>query len=304
MIDLGWTATTIPEQYGGLGLGYLELCVIAEELGRAVAPMPFSSSVYLATEAIAACGYRSEKEQWLPRLAAGEVDRHVCARGRTGAAARRRASRPRVEGPPARHEDRRSRRRHRTLRVVVAKSKVGDKASCVSRRPQQRNVKRTAVPTLDPTRSHASITFRERRRGTARRRRRRLGADAEAARPRGDAVCVGAGRRAQAALNMAKNMRWDVMRSVVRSRRSRRSNTSSRHVHQEHAGALELLLRRVGAERQTPPSCRSPPQLRVCQRDARRSTSRRRRTSRRTAAWASRGSSTASSTTAARSCCR
>ncbi len=34
IVELGWTATTIPEAYGGLDLGYLELCVIAEELGR------------------------------------------------------------------------------------------------------------------------------------------------------------------------------------------------------------------------------------------------------------------------------
>ena len=50
--EMGWTATVIPEAHGGLGLSYLELCVIAEELGRAVAPVPFSSSVYLATEAL------------------------------------------------------------------------------------------------------------------------------------------------------------------------------------------------------------------------------------------------------------
>ena len=50
--EMGFTATAIPEEYGGLGLGYLELCVIAEELGRSLAPTPFSSSVYLATESI------------------------------------------------------------------------------------------------------------------------------------------------------------------------------------------------------------------------------------------------------------
>lgn len=50
--EMGWTATVIPEEYGGLGLSYLELVVIAEELGRAAAPVPFSSSVYLATEAL------------------------------------------------------------------------------------------------------------------------------------------------------------------------------------------------------------------------------------------------------------
>ena len=49
IVDLGWTGIRIPEEFGGLGLGHLELCVIAEELGRFLAPVPFSSSVYLFT---------------------------------------------------------------------------------------------------------------------------------------------------------------------------------------------------------------------------------------------------------------
>ena len=73
IVAMGWTATVIPEEYGGLGLSYLELSVIAEEIGRAVAPVPFSSSVYLATEAILLAGSREQKERWLPRLAAGEA---------------------------------------------------------------------------------------------------------------------------------------------------------------------------------------------------------------------------------------
>jgi len=71
--DLGWTATRIPEEYGGLGLGYLELAVIAEELGRSLAPIPFSSSVYLATEALLLAGSEEQKQQYLPKLASGEL---------------------------------------------------------------------------------------------------------------------------------------------------------------------------------------------------------------------------------------
>ena len=52
IVALGWTGVRIPDQFDGLGLGHLELCVIAEELGRFLAPVPFSSSVYLFTEAI------------------------------------------------------------------------------------------------------------------------------------------------------------------------------------------------------------------------------------------------------------
>jgi acyl-CoA dehydrogenase len=71
--EMGWTGTAIPENYGGLGLGYLELCVIAEELGRALAPVPFSSTVYLAAEAIMAGGSEAQKKHWLPKIAGGEV---------------------------------------------------------------------------------------------------------------------------------------------------------------------------------------------------------------------------------------
>ena len=73
LVDLGLTGTAIPEEYGGLGLGALELCVVAEELGRAAAPVPFSSSVYLGTEAIVKYGTDSQKEKWLPKLAVGEL---------------------------------------------------------------------------------------------------------------------------------------------------------------------------------------------------------------------------------------
>jgi len=72
IIEMGFTATAIPEEYGGLGLGYLELCVIAEELGRSLAPTPFSSSVYLATEAILHGNDDSAKQAFLPGLATGD----------------------------------------------------------------------------------------------------------------------------------------------------------------------------------------------------------------------------------------
>src|SRR5579862_1996113 len=48
--DLGYCGAAIPEEHGGLGLGYLELCVIAEELGRALAPVPFSTSIFQFAE--------------------------------------------------------------------------------------------------------------------------------------------------------------------------------------------------------------------------------------------------------------
>ena len=70
--EMGWLGTVIPEEFGGLGLGHLELCVIAEELGRAIAPVPFASTVYLATEALLLAGSEAQKKKYLPKLASGE----------------------------------------------------------------------------------------------------------------------------------------------------------------------------------------------------------------------------------------
>src|SRR5580698_6059233 len=71
--EMGWMGTAIPESYGGLGLGYLELCVIAEELGRVLAPVPFSSTVYLFAEALLVVGSEEQKQRLLPKIAAGEI---------------------------------------------------------------------------------------------------------------------------------------------------------------------------------------------------------------------------------------
>ena len=70
--EMGWTGTAIPEEYGGLGLGMLELCVIAEELGRSLAPTPFSSSIYLFAEFIKCYGTEEQKKKYLPLIASGE----------------------------------------------------------------------------------------------------------------------------------------------------------------------------------------------------------------------------------------
>ncbi|MCY3811958.1 MAG: acyl-CoA/acyl-ACP dehydrogenase [Gammaproteobacteria bacterium] len=155
--ELGWTATAIPEQHGGLGLSYLELSVIAEELGRAVAPVPFSSSVYLATEAILMAGSDAQKERWLPKLATGEAigtfalgegpgqpsPQRLTTAARNGKLTGTKI--PVVDGDIA------------EIAVVVAKSDAGDGASL--HLVELAGAQRTPVATLDPTRSHARIAF-------------------------------------------------------------------------------------------------------------------------------------------------
>src|ERR1700722_4846507 len=73
LVELGVPAIAIPEAYGGLGMSPLELCVAAEEIGRAAAPVPFDSSVVLATEALKLAGSEAQKKKWLPLLASGEA---------------------------------------------------------------------------------------------------------------------------------------------------------------------------------------------------------------------------------------
>src|SRR5471030_2475622 len=70
---MGWIGAAIPEEYGGAGLGYEGLCVLAEELGRVVAPVPFASTAYLAAEAILLAGTEAQKREWLPRISDGSV---------------------------------------------------------------------------------------------------------------------------------------------------------------------------------------------------------------------------------------
>lgn len=73
LAELGCLGVAIPEEFGGAGAGHLELCVIAEEMGRALAPVPFSSTVYLAAEALLLAGTDAQKRKWLPAIAKGEA---------------------------------------------------------------------------------------------------------------------------------------------------------------------------------------------------------------------------------------
>ena len=73
MAEAGWLSTAIPEEYGGAGMGYLELAVLAEEMGKTLACTPFSSSIYMAAELIKAAGSESQKATYLAKLAAGDA---------------------------------------------------------------------------------------------------------------------------------------------------------------------------------------------------------------------------------------
>ncbi|MDY6941731.1 MAG: acyl-CoA dehydrogenase family protein [Pseudomonadota bacterium] len=72
MAEAGWPSMAIPEEFGGAGMGYLELAVLAEEMGKALACSPFDSSIFMAAEVIKAAGSEEQKKKYLSRIASGE----------------------------------------------------------------------------------------------------------------------------------------------------------------------------------------------------------------------------------------
>ncbi|HWH92345.1 MAG TPA: acyl-CoA dehydrogenase family protein [Baekduia sp.] len=72
LVELGWPGIAIAEEHGGQGLGAVELAILCEELGYAMAASPLLSTV-MAAEAIGAGGSAEQRAAWLPGLAAGEI---------------------------------------------------------------------------------------------------------------------------------------------------------------------------------------------------------------------------------------
>jgi acyl-CoA dehydrogenase len=156
--EMGWLGAAVPEEFGGVGLGHLAVCVLAEEMGRAVAPVPWSSSVYLATEAILMFGSPAQKQHYLPKLAAGELIGTFAFAERPGPSNPARLTASVTDGKLT------------GVKVAVPDGDVADfavvgvhggtagawlhvvalNATGVTREP---------VTTIDPTRSHARIAF-------------------------------------------------------------------------------------------------------------------------------------------------
>ncbi len=82
--ELGWTALTIPEEYGGLGMSYLDLHPLMEEMGRRLLCAPFLSTVCLGANALLLGGSEAQKERWLPSIAAGETTATLASTEKNG----------------------------------------------------------------------------------------------------------------------------------------------------------------------------------------------------------------------------
>lgn len=71
--EMGWAGILVPENHGGMGLGYVEAGVVAEETGHTLTPSPFLSSAVLGATAIMKGGSDAHKSEYLPRIATGDL---------------------------------------------------------------------------------------------------------------------------------------------------------------------------------------------------------------------------------------
>ena len=162
LADLGLIGVAIPEEFGGAGAGQLELCVIAEELGRVLAPVPFASTVYLGAEILMAAGNDAQKQTWLPKIAAGEAIGTLAFVEGPGnpspAGIKVTAAGNEISGTKSLVSDGNA----ADFAIVVARTSAGSDARGISLflvDLKQPGVTRTPIDTIDPSRPQASLTF-------------------------------------------------------------------------------------------------------------------------------------------------
>ncbi len=73
LAEQGWLGLIFPESYGGGGLSFLDLSVLLEEMGRAMLPGPFFSTVVFGGMTIMDAGSEEQKQEYLPRIAEGQI---------------------------------------------------------------------------------------------------------------------------------------------------------------------------------------------------------------------------------------
>jgi alkylation response protein AidB-like acyl-CoA dehydrogenase len=151
--EQGWCGAAIPEEFGGLGLGYVELCALAEELGRAVAPVPFASSVYLFAEALLAAGTQEQKAELLPLVSSGELIGTLAATEGPGVLSGERIATRFEDGALS------------GIKLPVTDGMAADRAVVLAQEGlflvdlNGPGVTREMISTLDPTRGAARIGF-------------------------------------------------------------------------------------------------------------------------------------------------
>jgi alkylation response protein AidB-like acyl-CoA dehydrogenase len=155
--EMGWQGAALPESVGGAGFGYLELALVAEEVGRAIAAIPFAPSVYLATEALLLADDAAINARYLPGLASGDCIGTFALAERVG------------QSGASNVETTLSRGKLTGRKVAVPYGDVADIAVVVAKQQGKvvpvlveltgAGIKRHAVESFDPAVSQATIEF-------------------------------------------------------------------------------------------------------------------------------------------------
>ena len=155
--DLGWTGMAIPESYGGVGFGFVELTVLMEEMGKKLFCAPYFSSVILATNAILNAGTEDQKKELLPGIADGTTRAALAFVEPSGKwevdSAEVTFADGKLNGTKSYVVD------GATANLLVVSAKSGNGISLYVVDPDADGVTRTPLQTLDMTRKQAKIEF-------------------------------------------------------------------------------------------------------------------------------------------------
>ena len=157
--QVGLTGLIVPEEHGGAGYGYVELGIVAEEMGRALLCAPFLSTAVMATTALLQCGTAVAQKELLPGIAAGSTratlawaeggwnvaDVAVSAREKDGGWTLDGTKQHVVDGT--------------TAEVVLVAAQTGEGLGLFRVEADAAGFRHEAVPALDPTRRLATVSF-------------------------------------------------------------------------------------------------------------------------------------------------
>jgi alkylation response protein AidB-like acyl-CoA dehydrogenase len=157
--QLGLQALTVPERWGGVGLGQVELAIVLEEMGRTLVCAPYFATVVLGVNALLTAGDEEACAEYLPRIARGEAIATLALtedEGRwdeDGVAleARRSGSEWRLDGHKTYVLD------GHTAQLLLVVARTAGGLSLLAVEGDAGGLKRTALPTLDQTRKLARV---------------------------------------------------------------------------------------------------------------------------------------------------
>jgi alkylation response protein AidB-like acyl-CoA dehydrogenase len=84
VVELGWPGLAIPTAHDGVGEGFVELCLLVEELGRAQVPMPLVPTAAVCAPAVERFGTEAQRAEWLAEIAGGKVMTYALGSARGG----------------------------------------------------------------------------------------------------------------------------------------------------------------------------------------------------------------------------